>query len=399
MFQNGDFKQMVYLSVLMRAGTLSFFSTFILISLIGCQSPVNQKNSDEGTFTPVPLNYARGFSMSRNAGVTILSVNRPFQDAEKGLTYLLYPKGTRIPNIHADAYIEVPVQTIVCTSTTHIPLLDYLGVSGALTGFPTTDYISSPIMRKRIDRGEVTDLGVDDALNMELLIDLAPDLVMAYTMTSDYGQFNRMKEAGIEVVLNAEYLEEHPLGRAEWIKFVGALFNQSAMADSVFLTIEQAYLSTQQLTDTVTAKPRVMSGIVYGDSWFLPGGQNYAARLFDHAGLEYIWRQDSSSGFLPLGFETVYEKAGQADLWIGVGSFNTLAEIADADERYTSFLPFKEQKVFSYNKRIGDRGGSGYLELGYLRPDLILKDLVKIGHPGLIPEHELFFFFQLPAKE
>ena len=375
-----------------------FYGPWILLPtlLAGCLSSADQRISGENNVTEIELKYASGFSIAQQDDITILTVHRPYQEAQKPLIYVLYPTGADKPEIPGDAYIQTPIEHIVCTSTTHIPLLDYLGVSDALAGFPTLDYISSEPMRERIDKGEIMELGTDAAINLEKLISLAPDLVMAYTMTSDYGQFNRMKAADIDVVINAEYLEEHPLGRAEWIKFAGALFDRSATADSVFLMIEEAYNATKMLTENISNRPTVMSGIVYGDSWFLPGGQNYAAKLFKDAGLAYIWEQDSSSGFIPLSFESVYDIAGTSDLWIGVGSYNSLAEINDVDNRYSEFNPFKSRQVYSYNKRMGAKGGSEYLELGYLRPDLILKDLVKIGHKDLLPNHDLFFFFQLP---
>ena len=377
---------------------VTFYPLIILLPFLvtSCITTNNQSDHEESIITEIELKYATGFSITQQDYYTILTVHRPYQKAQESLTYVLYPRGTKVPDIPGDVHIQVPIQHIVCTSTTHVPLLDYLGVSEALVGFPTLDYISSEVMRERIDNGEITELGTDNALNIEQLISLAPDLVMAYTMTSDYGQFNRMKAADIDVVINAEYLEEHPLGRAEWIKFTGVLFDRSTAADSVSSLIEEAYNSTKVLTENVSEKPTVMSGIVYGDSWFLPGGQNYAAKLFKDAGLAYKWEQDSTAGFMPLSFETVYDIAGQSDLWIGVGSFSSLAEIDDADNRYTEFGPFKLSKVYSYNKRMGAKGGSEYLELGYLRPDLILKDLVKIGHDGLLPNHDLFFFYQLP---
>ena len=138
-----------------------------------------------------------------------------------------------------------------------------------------------------------------------------------------------------------------------------------------------------------------MSGIVYGDTWFLPGGQNYAARLLEDAGCSYLWKENSSSGFLELSFEAVYEKAKEADLWIGVGSFRSLSELKAAENRYSRFKPFGEAKVFTYNSRKGAKGGSEFLELGYLRPDLILKDLVKIAHPEILPDYQLYFHSQL----
>ena len=389
---------MVYLSVFMNR-VVFYVSWFLLPSLLaGCFSTNDQRIPGEKNIVEIELKYASGFSITQQDDYTILTVHRPYQEAQQPLIYVLYPKGTNKPEIPGDAYIQIPIEHIVCTSTTHIPLLDYLGVSDALAGFPTLDYISSKPMRERIDKGEIMELGTDAAINLEKLISLAPDLVMAYSMTSDFGQFNRMKDADIDVVINAEYLEEHPLGRAEWIKFMGVLFDRSTEADSVFSLIEESYNSTKALTKNISNRPTVMSGIVYGDSWFLPGGQNYAAKLFKDAGLAYIWAHDSTSGFMPLSFETVYDIAGKSDLWIGVGSYNSLTEIDDADNRYTEFHPFELSQVYSFNKRMGAKGGSEYLELGYLRPDLILKDLVKIGHEDLLPAHELYFFFQLPEE-
>lgn len=138
-----------------------------------------------------------------------------------------------------------------------------------------------------------------------------------------------------------------------------------------------------------------MSGVVYGDTWFLPGGQNYASRLLKDAGYNYLWSSDESNGFLELSFESVYEKAHDADYWIGVASFKSLSEIGSADNRYTLFRPFREGNVYTYDARKGAQGGSEFLELGYLRPDIILMDLVKIAHPELLPDYELYFHQQL----
>jgi iron complex transport system substrate-binding protein len=134
---------------------------------------------------------------------------------------------------------------------------------------------------------------------------------------------------------------------------------------------------------------------VYGDAWFMPGGKNYASTLLKDAGCEYLWESDSTSGFLELSFESVYEKAHNADRWIGVGSYKTLKEIEAADQRYTRFKAFKDKEVYTFNARVGSKGGSEFLELGYLRPDIILKDLVRIGHPEVAQDHTLFFHKKL----
>jgi iron complex transport system substrate-binding protein len=220
-------------------------------------------------------------------------------------------------------------------------------------------------------------------------------MVMGYAMNSDYGQFKKIEDLNVPVVLNAEYLEEHPLGRAEWIKFMALFFNKESEADSIFKIIEKDYLDTKSLAENVSYKPTVLSGIVYGDAWFLPGGNNYAAKLLNDAGTQYLWSTTQSNGFLELSIESVYETAHNADLWIGVGSFETLSEIEQADYRYARFKPFREKQVYTSNRRRGAKGGSEFLELGYLRPDIILKDLVKIAHPELMKEHQLYFHKKL----
>lgn len=372
-----------------------YISLLLCYVLISCENKKNQVSQTHGNRT-VEISYAEGFTIEYQGNNKLVEVKYPFQGATSGFKYLLVQRGEAVPPHDPDVrVIPVPLNSIVCTSTTHIPLLDYLGESDKLVGFPTTDYISSLKIRQRIDNGFVQELGVDKGMNLERIAALKPDMVMGYTMSSDYGQFKKMEELNVPVVINAEYLEKHPLGRAEWIKFMAAFFNKEQEADSVFKMIEKSYLDVKQLADSVTSKPKVLSGIVYGDAWFLPGGQNYASRILRDAGCAYLWEDDTSNGYLELSFESVYEKAHSADLWIGVGNFNTLKEVENADHRYTEFKPYRSKAVYTYDARKGAKGGSEYLELGYLRPDLILKDLVKIAHPDLLKEHQLYFHKRL----
>jgi iron complex transport system substrate-binding protein len=370
------------------------FSLFIIcVTLLACEkkeSTVADKQVQTTT------KYASGFTIQYQGNVKLVEVTYPFQGATSGYKYLLVPKGDNIPAHDADVkVIRTPITSIVCTSTTHIPLLDYLDESDKLVGFPSLDYISSIKTRALIDSGKVQELGMDKGMNIEALAMLRPDMVMGYTMSSDFGQFKKIEELGISVVLNAEYLEKHPLGRVEWIKYMAAFFNKEKEADSVFQIIEKQYNETKAMADKVSTKPTVLSGIVYGDTWFLPGGKNYNARLLEDAGCNYLWRDDASNGYLELGFEAVYEKAHDADLWIGVASYASLDEIIKADHRYGNFKPLKLKQVYTYDARKGAKGGSEFLELGYLRPDMILQDLVKIAHPELLPDYTLYFHKRL----
>lgn len=362
------------------------------IALLQIFMSCSSKKDNDHPAQDTSIRYAKGFTVRWDGNNKWVDITYPYQNAKNGYHYLLIPKGEKVPEHKPDVQvIEVPIQNIVCTSTTHIPLLDYLDETHKLIGFPTTDYISSEKMRARIDSGKVIDLGIDKGMNLEKLFALHPSVVMGYTMSADLGQLKKIQELGIPVVINAEYLERHPLGRAEWIKFVSLFFNKEKEADSIFSVIETEYQATQKMAAGLPVKPSVMSGIVYGNSWFLPGGKNYAARLFQDAHCHYLWENDSTNGFLQLNFESVYATAKDADFWIGVGSFKTLNEIKQAEERYALFQPLQKKTIYTYDARHGAKGGSEFLELGYLRPDIILKDLVKIAHPELLPQHELYF--------
>jgi iron complex transport system substrate-binding protein len=355
-----------------------------------------EKSEQQVSIDSTWVKYARGFRVEKRDGLTHVFVTYPYQGATSGYHYVLVPTGTEPPVPARDEQvIEIPINSIVCTATTHVPHLDYLGLTDKLIGFPTTDYISSEKMRERIDGGKVTELGIDKGMDLEKLYSLHPSMVMGYLMSADLGQMGKIQELGIPVVINAEYLEGDPLGRAEWIKFTSLFFNKERAADSVFAMIEKEYNRVKSLAAAVTTKPKVMSGIVYGDTWFLPGGKNYAATMLKDAGCDYLWIDTDSRGFLELSFESVYQKAREADIWVGVGSFSKLEELKAAESRYAMFKPFEKGRVFNYNGRIGVKGGNDFLETGYLRPDFVLKDLVRIAHPELLPEHELYFHRQL----
>jgi iron complex transport system substrate-binding protein len=369
----------------------TLFAGLVIITF-GCSRPSEQASTTE---VSSDVKYAKGFTIRKEGNATWVTVKQPYMDAAVAYEYLLVPRGEAAPAHAASTQvIEVPLETIVCTSTTHIPHLDYLGVSDKLTGFPSTDYVSSETTRKLIDDGKVKDLGIDNGMNLEVLYTLHPSMVMAYSMTADLGQLKKIQERGTPVVINAEYLEGDALGRAEWIKFTALFFGKEKVADSVFNMIVTEYNNTRAMVASVAKQPTVLCGTVYGNAWFMPGGKNYASNLLKDAGADYLWANDSTIGWLEISFESVYDKAKNADLWI-IGSFNTFDELKAVDKRYALFKPFETKQIYNYNARRGAKGGNDFLELGYLRPDLILKDLVKLAHPELLPEHELYFHKKL----
>ncbi|MEZ4973440.1 MAG: ABC transporter substrate-binding protein [Cyclobacteriaceae bacterium] len=355
--------------------------------LLACTHTPNNDSKHSNT-----LKYAKGFSVTEENGYKLVEVTNPYPQSAVSLRYIVVKRGDKVPDHDNNTeVILAPVERVVCTSTSHVGLLDQLNAEKVLVGFPTTDLISSEKVRARIDSGLVVDLGIDSEMNLELLYSLKPELVMGYSISGDMVKLSRVSDLGIPVVINAEYLEDHPLGRAEWIKFMAVFLGKENEADSVFNEIEKEYYTARSLVENNTTKPTAISGILYGDAWFLPGGQNYAAKMLADAGYQYLWQGDPSSDFLKLDFESVYAKGVDAEYWIGVGSFNSLKEMKTAEQRYELFAAFKQGNVYTYDARRGPTGGSEYFELGYARPDLVLKDLIKIANPELLPGYELYF--------
>ena len=291
-----------------------------------------------------------------------------------------------------------PIEKLVVTSTTHLPFLEMLGLQETLVGFPGTQYIYSPEFRARVDSGKVKDLGPDGALNLEKVLALNPDAVVVFDMGRESTSLDKLEESGIPVIYNSDFLETSALGRAEWVRFFGALFQKRRQADSIFTTIEARYDSLSNL-NFGSRRPSVLTGVMYGDTWFLPGGQNWSSELFTDAGAQYLWESDSSSGWLEVSFESVLDRAINADYWVGTSSFGSKDELISQDQRYASFLPYRENKVYSYSKRVGPGGGFDYFESAYARPDIVLEDLISIFHPELVENYERFYFEILPGKE
>ena len=377
---------------------LSLF-VFAFFTLFSCESDENKSGrlEDIPVFkSEMDIEYARNFRVEYFEDYKKVTVLESFRGASKPEEYYLVDKEIDLPTLPADAkIIRTPISEIVVSSTSHLPMLELIGEAESLVGFPTLDLISSRVFRDRIDAGAIRDVGRESGFNKESLIDLQPELVVGFTLGTNLDAYSDINRVGIPVVFNAEYLEETPLGRAEWIKFMAVFYNKEAQADAVFTEIKNRYNDLLEKAKAIENKPTALSGMMYGDTWYAPGGQSWASKFFVDAGVDYFWQNTETTGSLELSFESVLDIAEKAEFWVGVANVSTLTELKNSNARYALFAPFQQGNVWTYNKRMGAKGGNDYLEMGYARPDLILSDLVKIFHPQLLPDYETYFFQQL----
>jgi iron complex transport system substrate-binding protein len=342
------------------------------------------------------VRHAKGFSMQKYDGYSVVKVINPWPNATKNYTYILKEKAGSIPDsLHQFTTISIPIKTIVVTSTTHIPSLEMLEVENSLVGFPNLDYISSEKVRNRIEQGKIKELGQNQDLNTEVVIDLAPDVVIGYGIDNKNPTLDNLEKSGLTIMLNGDWNEQTPLGKAEWIKLFGVLYGKEKQANSIFLTIEKEYINTIALVQNSETKPSVLAGDIFEGTWYLPKGSSWGAQLIKEAGAAYLWEETQGTGSLALPFEIVFEKAKEADFWITSGQYGTVKEMQKANPHYNQFSAFKNRKVYSFSNKRGKTGGILYYELAPNRPDLVLKDLVSIFHPELLPNYSPYFFEQM----
>ncbi len=367
---------------------------FLLI--ISCKEVQKPTSSSTETEKAIQITYAKGFEIQSFNDYKVITLKNVWPGSEREFKYALIEKGATLPSSETfDAIIEIPVKKIVVTSTTHIPSLEMLGVEESLVGFPNLDYISSIKTRKRIAEDAIVELGRNEDINTEVLINLSPDLVVGFAVDGVNKTLSIIKKTGIPIVYNGDWTETSPLGKAEWIKFFGVFFKKEKEADSIFSEIMTQYLIAKEKALKAKNRPTVLSGAMYKDVWHLPQGNSWAAQFIADANGEYLWKESEGTGSLSLNLENVLEKGVNADYWIGPGYFSSLLQLKDTHSVYIQFDAFKNENVYNFTNKKGETGGLLYFELAPNRPDIVLKDIIKILHPELLPEHELFFFDKL----
>ena len=371
----------------------ALFLVILSFSLVECK---NESKPNVIISAKNEVRYAKGFSIQNYDGYSVVKVKNPWPKATKTYTYILKEKNGIVPDsLKQNLIIPVPIKTIVVTSTTHIPSLELLDEVNTLIGFPHCDYISSEKVRARIDTGNIKELGNNQDLNTEVLLDLQPNVIIGYGIDNKNPTLDNLQKSGLKVMLNGDWNEENALGKAEWIKFFGALYGKQKQATALFTKIEKDFLKTIKIAKMAKTTPSILAGDMFEDRWYLPRGTSWGSLLLKQANGNYLWQETSGTGSLSLSFETVFEKAKNADVWITSGQFSSLKEMTNANPHYAEFNAFKNKNVYSFSGKKGKTGGILYYELAPNRPDLVLKDLVKILHPELLPSYEPFFFEKL----
>ena len=370
--------------------------TVALLCLLFLASCITRNKTSIETFNQdvyIP-EYASGFKIlgAENSASTLIQITNPWQGAKDvTMSYFVSRNGEQAPAGFNGPAIPAGAKQIICMSSSYIAMLDELGEINRIAGVSGIDYIANPYILAHKD--SIKDIGPE--MNYELLIGLKPDVVLLYGIgDAQTAVTDKLKELSIPYLYMGEYLEESPLGKAEWMVVLSELTDNRKKGIEIFREIPERYYALKALTDSVKQRPTVMFNTPWNDSWVMPSTQSYMARLIADAGADYIYKENNSNSSTPIGLETAYGLIQKADYWINVGSVNTLDELKSVNPKFADSKAVHEKRVYNNNLRSTPAGGNDYWESAVVRPDVVLRDLIHIFHPELVSD-SLYYYRHL----
>lgn len=372
----------------MLRNCLFFIATALLISCR--QSPVVSRPHTGNA-------YAKRFAIQATSQYTLVSLFGKRGSTDTTANFVLYAQDRPAKGHPAGTLVKVPCKKIASLSCIYSEMLSELGASEDIAAIDNIDYVNDSNVLMRYQAGKLMELARTPELDLEKSLALRPDVMFTFGMGNPAEDGHpRLSEAGIPVVVIVDHLEDHPLARAEWIRFFGAFTGRLQRADSIFEAVRTSYLSLKEKGSAVAARPAVFTEIRYGDVWYMPGGKSFVSTLIKDAGGKYLWDDNTDTGSLPLSFEQVYERAVNADYWINIPMMFSLHDLLAADERYAAFRAVREHQVYNYTRHRNRLGYSTYWESGITHPERVLADLQMIFHPGSETPQSFYYYERLP---
>jgi iron complex transport system substrate-binding protein len=375
----------------MKTRNLILFTT---LCLLAC---TNQRKKQDTSTQPTKQNkevhYAKGFRINCFKDYTQLIVRNPWDSTKVLDTYILVDRNKKLPaQLPEGTVVRVPVERVAFASSVHAGMWNQLNKAQRTVGVCEPEYFSIPVIKEGLKQGKIADLGMATSINIEKLISAAPEVLIISPFENT--KRTEFEKVDIAVVKDASYMEESPLGRAEWIKFEAAFTNESKQADRIFGQIEKNYLELCNKVSATKNRPTVFTEKKFGDVWYIAGGKSYLGRFLQDAGANYLWKELDQSGSVPISFEKVYSKAIKADYWLlkynDVHTDMTYESLKNEYNLYANFDAFKQKHIFAINT-----GKTPFYESGSMEPDRVLADMVHIFHPELLPGYKPRYYFNL----
>lgn len=363
----------------------------LLLSACGGGSKTSSLQAEGDT---VRMKYSSLLQIVKHADYTVVTIRNPWDTLKVLHTYLLADREKPLPeHLPEGTVVRTPLQKSVIYSSVHCSLWSELDELKGIGGVCGLEYIKLPQIQEGCRNGSIVNVGNSMNPDIERIIDLRPDAILLSPFENS-GGYGRVGKLNIPIIECADYMETSALGRAEWMRLYGLLLGKEAQADSLFAGIEKEYLTlTQQVKSQNLKRPTVISEMKNSSAWYIPGGNSTMSRLYQDAGADYVFAYLSNSGSVPLAFETVFDRGGNADIWLikyNQPQDKTYSELERDYAPYARFKAFQDRKVYGCNTN-----HVPFYEESPFHPELLLKDLIKIFHPELLPDYDLKYFSNL----
>lgn len=335
------------------------------------------------------IRHAQGFTVADRGHYKLVDISDPTGENTVRYQYAFLNRGASAQGISSEyTIIEVPVRNVICLTTLQLSNFIKLNAQDKVAGMTSTRFLFDETMKQRLESGAIRRIGIEGEFDPEIVIALDPDVILISPFKR--GGYDALANLDIPMISFLGYKEYTPLGQAEWIKFTGMLVGEEEQANEIFNEIESRYNELKTLAASIEKRPTVLSGELHSGSWYVVGGESYLAQLFRDAGADYFMRGNTETGGYYVDFETVYSQGANADYWRLVNSHNgpfDYEALQKSDARYTDFKAFRNRKVIYCNLR-----EKPFYEDTPVAPEVVLADLIRIFHPGLLPDHEPVFY-------
>lgn len=389
----------------------------LALTITSCQSGKTGAGDGDGGDT-VKMKYAQLLTIVKHGGeyaehdgeYAEVTIANPWKEGTLLHRYILVPKGEEGNKTVARLAMQrsagarcvtdtvrTPMENSAVFTSPHCQLLYELGCRQAIRGVCDLNYINIPDVKKRAasagnhgSSSAIADCGSSMAPDIERIIALKPEaiLVSPFENSGGYGKLDKLHIPLIEV---ADYMETSPLGRAEWMKFYGMLFEKSdvkdskagifqSKADSLFAKIEKEYLNLKAAAKKLPAGLSVLTERKTGSVWYVPGGQSTIGILLKDANARYIFSEDQHSGSLAMSPEQILAKAKNIDVWAFKyfgGKPLSRSQLLQEYAGYKSLAAFGSSSIYQV-----DTSREPYFEITSFHPEVLLREFILLSHPA-----------------
>jgi iron complex transport system substrate-binding protein len=347
-------------------------------------------------FTPEHAELMRITYHRTHAELTVLF---PHGDGPPEMTseerYLLLPCGIPRPASVASTMpvVSLPVQTVSVTHNEDLGMLVELGLLDGIVSVGTKAIYPQEVW-DRFQSGRIRHAGGwgGEGPQVETLVDLEPDLILLGPyggITGAHGM--QLREVGLAALPTMIREEPTPLGRAEWIRLMGLLTGREVQADSLFAEVREEYRALQVLVRDVADPPSALWATTYAPGVWRVGRNSVQARLLEDAGARNVLADHGVRSTVEMSPEALLDRGADADVWITENTHMIRdGKLTVPDTRIDAMRAYRSGRFYHVSARYRqENSASDYYFSGPMRPDVVLRDLIAVLHPALLPSHTL----------